>query len=247
MLQTDTNTRAIAYLRVSTAEQAETRNGLDAQQAAIESFAGRQGFTIAAMHTDAGVSGAAPITERTGLLAAIAALRRGDALIVAKLDRLSRAGELETAIVDELITRRGARILSAAGEGTDDASPTGQLLRDIVKAFSRHERALIASRTSAALQAKKARGERVGALPYGQTDEERRALAIIDDCRAAGFSLPDIARELNQQGYTTRTGSPWRWEYVRSLLKTREGKSRAAKSSKQSRARRAAIDAIAKR
>ncbi|HUE88366.1 MAG TPA: recombinase family protein [Vicinamibacterales bacterium] len=69
----------------------------------------------------------------------------------------------------------------------------------------------------------------------------------MDDCKAAGFSLPDIARELNQQGSTTRSGSPWRWEYVRSILKTRAGISRAAKSTKQARATRAAIDAISKR
>jgi DNA invertase Pin-like site-specific DNA recombinase len=247
MPQIHSPTRAVAYLRVSTAEQAETRNGLDAQRAAILTFAARAGFAVTDTLIDAGISGAAPISERTGLTTAINTLRRGDVLIVAKLDRLSRAGELETAIVDELIARRGARILSAAGEGTDDASPTGQLLRDIVKAFSRHERALIASRTSAALQAKKARGERVGALPYGQNDEERRALAIIDDCHTAGYSLPDTARELNAQGCKTRSGTPWRWEYVRSVLNTRAGASRNTRGGKQARATRAAIEAITKK
>jgi len=38
--------------------------------------------------------------------------------------------------------------------------------------------------------------------------------------REAGFSLRDVARELNRKGLTTRAGQPWRFEYVRSALKT---------------------------
>jgi DNA invertase Pin-like site-specific DNA recombinase len=236
--------RAIGYLRVSTQEQAETKNGLEAQQTAIQAFCARQRLDLAATHIDAGISGAAPINERRALLAALNDLRRGDVLIVAKLDRLSRAGELETAIIEELVTRRGAKILSAAGEGTDDDTPSGELLRTLMKAFSRHERALIASRTKAALAAKKARGERVGAAPYGRDDSERQVLALIDECRAAGYSLPEITRELNAKKFTTRAGTAWKWEYVRSILKTCAGR-QTKKTAKTSRARRAALEALA--
>jgi DNA invertase Pin-like site-specific DNA recombinase len=236
--------RAIAYLRVSTQEQAETKNGLEAQETEIEAFATRLRFDLAASHIDAGISGAAPISERRALLGALNDLRRGDVLIVAKLDRLSRAGELETAIIEELVSRRGARILSAAGEGTDDDTPSGELLRTLMKAFSRHERALIASRTKAALAAKKARGERIGAEPYGRDQDERQVLALIEECREAGFSLPEIARELNAKKFTTRAGTPWKWEYVRSILKTRRGQ-RSKKTARSSRARRAALEALA--
>jgi hypothetical protein len=42
------------------------------------------------------------------------------------------------------------------------------------------------------------------------------------ECREAGFSLRDTADELNRKGLTTRACQPWRFEYVRSALRTIE-------------------------
>jgi hypothetical protein len=83
------------------------------------------------------------------------------------------------------------------------------------------------------LSAKRARGERAGAIPYGfalvgdtqrlkPNEKERRALRLMLECREAGYSLRDTADELNRNGFTTRAGQPWRFEYVRSALKTAE-------------------------
>jgi hypothetical protein len=63
---------AIASIRVSTEDQ---RLGPEARRAAIEAWAAREGVHVAAWHVDQGVSGAAPIEERPGLLGAISALR----------------------------------------------------------------------------------------------------------------------------------------------------------------------------
>jgi len=57
---TDSHT-AVAYLRVSTDRQ---ELGPEAQRAAIEAWATREGVTVAAWHVEAGVSGAAPIADR---------------------------------------------------------------------------------------------------------------------------------------------------------------------------------------
>ena len=78
------------YTRVSTDEQAASGLGLAAQMAACEAFTAKAGHAITACHTDAGVSGAAGLDDRPGLMAAIAVLRRGDALVVAKRCRLGR-------------------------------------------------------------------------------------------------------------------------------------------------------------
>jgi DNA invertase Pin-like site-specific DNA recombinase len=64
-------------VRVSTQEQAESGLGLEAQRAAIEAAARRMGQQVAQVFEDAGISGAVPIDERPGLLAAVNALRRG--------------------------------------------------------------------------------------------------------------------------------------------------------------------------
>ena len=42
------------------------------------------------------------------------------------------------------------------------------------------------------------------------------------ECRQAGYSLRDTAAELNRKGLRTRAGQPWRFEYVRSAMRTLE-------------------------
>jgi len=86
-------TQVVTYRRVSTEEQALSGLGLDAQEAAIEAAAAGRGWTVVAGFVDAGVSGSRPPAERPGLAAALDALAGGEAgaLVVAKLDRLSRS------------------------------------------------------------------------------------------------------------------------------------------------------------
>lgn len=110
---------------------------------------------------DAGVSGGLALEHRPALLAALDAIGGGDVLLIAKRDRLGRS-VLNVAMIERLVERKGARIVSAAGEGTDDDGPTSVLMRQIVDSFAQYERAVIRSRTRAAMAAKKRRGERAG-------------------------------------------------------------------------------------
>jgi DNA invertase Pin-like site-specific DNA recombinase len=142
------------YRRVSTQEQAGSGLGLDAQQTAIQAVARRMGLPLAETFTDAGVSGGLPLEQRPGLLAALDALKKGDVLLVAKRDRLGR-DVLNVAMFERLAERKGARIVSAAGEGTDQNDPTSRLMRQIVDSFAEYERAIIRARTRAALAVKR--------------------------------------------------------------------------------------------
>jgi DNA invertase Pin-like site-specific DNA recombinase len=210
---------AIGYRRVSTAEQAGSGLGLDAQDAAIAGAAARLGLRIPDVFTDAGLSGGLPLEQRPALLAAMDALGRGDVLLVAKRDRLGR-DVLNVAMLERLAERKGARIVSAAGEGTDTNDPTSRLMRQIVDCFAEYERAIIRSRTRAALAAKKARGERVGGIPYGQQladdgrtleprADEQRVLALVAKLRGSGLTYQAIADRLNAMGFRSRTGGRW--------------------------------------
>ena len=205
---------AVAYLRVSTDEQ---HLGPEAQRAAIEAWATREGVTVVAWHTDAGVSGAAEIARRPGLVAAIAALREHGAgvLIVAKRDRLAR-DVMAAAMIERMSADAGARVVSAAGEGTDASDPSAMLMRRLVDAFAEYERAMIAARTSAALQVKRTRGESTGEAPYGwQTGEggrlvpnatEQAVIARVRALRASGLSMRAIVAALTAEGVQTRSG-----------------------------------------
>ena len=62
---------------------------------------------------------------------AIDALGKGDVLLVAKHNRLAR-DPLTACWLETEISKRGARIVSAAGEGTDDDGPISVLMRRII-------------------------------------------------------------------------------------------------------------------
>lgn len=222
--------RAVGYVRVSTDQQRESGLGLDAQRASITETAARLGLDLVATYADAGLSGARNVEERPGLADALNAIRRGDVLIVAKRDRIARDA-LISVLIEREVGKKGGRIVSAAGEGTDTDDPSAVFTRRILDAVGELERALTAARTRAALRAKRARGERAGTEPFGyRVNGERRTLhpdaaeqailAVIHDCRAAGYSHQAVADELNRRQLRTRAGSPWRYEYVRSLLAT---------------------------
>ena len=206
--------RAVAYLRVSTDEQAL---GPEAQRAAIAAWARARGVEIVAEYADFGVSGAAEVDARPGLLAAVAALKSADALIVAKRDRLARS-LFAAAMIERLAEKAGARILSADGVGEGDG-PEAEMMRGMLDVFAQYERALIRTRTKVALAAKADRGERVsGHNAYGLTDADAPVLEAVRALRAEGLSVRAIAAELQARGFTTRKGTPLGATQVQRLL-----------------------------
>lgn len=215
------------YTRVSTTDQAESGLGLSAQIAACESFAAKAGHQITAVFTDAGISGAAGIEDRPGLMAAVAGLRRGDALVIAKRCRLGR-DTMAVLMIEKAVSRKGAVILSADGIGNAD-DPASQFMKNVIDAASVYERGLIRSRTKAALAAKRRAGERAGEVPFGWTADaegrlievadEQNVLRLIHELRDAGVSLRVIARTLTDAGHRTKKGNAaWTHTSVKSIL-----------------------------
>ena len=202
--------RYVIYLRVSTDEQADSRAGLNAQMDSCKTYIQRNGGEGFEVFSDEGISGAAGPEKRPGLLQAIASLGKGDALIVSKRDRLGR-DPIVTAMIESAITRKGAVVISAPGEGTDGNTPSDVLMRRMIDAFAEYERLIIKARTSSALQAKKTRSERVGSIPYGyqlssdgihieENPAEQEVIAEVKRLSAAGLNLPAICRELERKG-----------------------------------------------
>ena len=190
----------------------------------------RNGVEIVATFEDKGVSGAAAIDRRPGLMAALDALAEHGAglLCVAKRDRLAR-DTMIAAMAERLAERAGARIVSAdgVGEGND---PAAALLRGMVDLFAAYERAMIRTRTVAALAQKKARGERTGAVPVGcrvgadgrtlESDPaEAEIVAAVVRARAAGLSIRAIVAELAAAGMRTRRGGEIQSTQVARILR----------------------------
>ena len=211
-----TETRALAYRRVSSMAQAEAGNGLAAQLDACGCYAKREGLALAGDFADEGVSGAAPLDKRPALLAAIAELHKGDVLVISKRDRIAR-DVLNAAMIERLVERKGARIASADDIG-NGADPASEAMRGMLAVFAQFERALIRERTRSALRAKADRGERVsGKIPYGfalagdgvhlvEHEAEQQTIAEARRLRASGLTLRAVATELERRGLMSRAG-----------------------------------------
>ncbi|MFT4157579.1 MAG: recombinase family protein [Microbacterium sp.] len=197
--------RFIAYLRVSTDQQADSGLGLDAQRDTIQRYADAHGWETE-WYEDAGLS--AKNMDRPQLQAALDRLnvpakkRDVDGLLVAKLDRLSRS----LADFADLLERARARQWSLVDIdlGVDTSTPAGEMIANVMMAVSQWERRTIGERTSAAMQAAKRQGRHMGrfsALPEATAD---RLLEL-----RATRTLASTADALNAEGYTTATGLPW--------------------------------------
>jgi DNA invertase Pin-like site-specific DNA recombinase len=166
----------VGYARVSTADQ-DLALQLDALGAA-----GCE--TVFEDHA----SGAK--ADRPGLTKALAHLRRGETLVVWKLDRLGRsmAHLIETV---RGLEGRGVGFRSLT-EGVDTTTPGGTLIFHVFGALAQFERDLIRERTRAGLKAAEARGRKGGRRPSVTPDKLARARVLT----ASGLTVREAARRL---------------------------------------------------
>jgi DNA invertase Pin-like site-specific DNA recombinase len=112
--------------------------------------------------------------ERPQLACALAAVGRGDTLVVARLDRVARSQIHLLEVVRDL-DKRGA-FFRSLGDPIDTGSLQGRLMFGMLAAFAEFERGLIIERTMAGVAAARARG-RIGGNPALKTAEGCQALA----------------------------------------------------------------------
>lgn len=206
-------TVVVGYVRVSTAEQADSGLGLAAQRATLTAECQRRGWTLTAVYEDAGVSAKA-LTGRPALAEALAALDRGDAgaLVVAKLDRLSRSVHDAAGLLDRA-GRKGWALI-ACDLGVDTSSPSGEAMAGVMAVFAQLERKLIGQRTRDALAVRKAQGVRLGRPALLPAVVVERIVAERD----AGAGWSTIGRALDaEQVPTAQGGARWWAGTVRSV------------------------------
>jgi DNA invertase Pin-like site-specific DNA recombinase len=174
--QRERNLALIGYARVSTAEQSLALQSDALRAAGCETFFEDQ------------ASGAK--TDRPGLLEALAFVRRGDTLIVWKLDRLGRsiAHLIETV---RALEGKGVGFRSLT-EGVDTTTPGGTLIFHVFGALAQFERDLIRERTRAGLKAAEARGRKGGRKPAVTADKLARAQAHLE----SGLTVREAASRI---------------------------------------------------
>lgn len=172
--------RAVGYVRVSTDDQAREGVSLDAQEARIRAYCEARGWVFTTVVRDEGKS--AKDLNRPGLQRLLGALPRRhrdfDALVVVKLDRLTRSVK-DLGTLMEAFKR--ARIgFTSIQESVDTSSASGELFFNLVASVSQWERRAIGERTKAALAHLRAAGRQVSRwAPYGFRAAPGRHLAVV--------------------------------------------------------------------
>lgn len=155
----------VGYARVSTAGQ-----DLAAQHAGLAGL----GVDEKRIYVDHGLTGRN--RARPGLREALAACRKGDTLVVTKLDRLARSVPDARDIVDEL-TARGVR-LNIGGSVHDPTDPIGRLLFTVLSMIAEFEADLTRARTREGLAVAKAKGRLRGKQPKLKPTQEAHLVKL---------------------------------------------------------------------
>ena len=172
--------RVLGYIRVSTGSQAEDGVSLDAQRHRLTAYAEAFDLDLVDIVEDAGVS--AKSLDRPGLKAALSRVQTGeaDALLVAKLDRLTRSVKDLARLLEEHFGPDQAGLISVA-ESIDTTSAAGRLVLNVLVSVGQWEREAIGERTRDALRHLQKSGVRLGPtrsrLPLRDPDRRGRPKA----------------------------------------------------------------------
>lgn len=237
--------RAYVYTRVSTPEQAVEGYSIDEQdrkcRAAIES----KGWTYIDTFTDPGVSGRT--MNRDGLQKMIAAINAGevDAIVIYKLDRLSRKQRDTMTIIEDVFLANDVTLVSL-NETLDTSTPWGRAMIGILSSFNQMESENIQARTAMGREAKANEGGYAGGKPpigYRADNgnlvivpEEAEIVRLVFKLRKEGKTLIGIAEELNRLGYRTKKGLEFKHSAIQTILANEEtyrGSYRYGKADKQ--------------
>lgn len=214
----------VRYIRVSTATQGRSGLGIEAQREALARFEHAEGFECVREFVEVETGkGSDALERRPQLAAALAEARKRRCVVaVAKLDRLSR----DVHFISGLMAHRVPFLVAELGPDVDP------FILHLFAALAQKERAMISTRTKAALAAAKARGVRLGgpklaharkaAVETIEATADRHAanvLPIIREIKRAGAStLREIADALNARGVSTSRGGRWYAMTVSNLL-----------------------------
>lgn len=140
-------------------------------------------------------------TDRPGLKEAIGQLRKGDTLVVWKLDRLGRSVKHLIELVSKLETD-GVGFKSTT-DGIDTSTPSGRFFFHVMASLAQMERELIVERTQAGLRASRARGivgGRKRSMTTSKIDAAKKLINLgtppKEVAKTIGVSVPTLYRWL---------------------------------------------------
>lgn len=219
---------AVIYARYSSDRQ--TEQSIDGQLRECKEFAASEGITIVGEYIDRAISGTTD--HRPDFQRMIDDSKYGefDAVIVYKLDRFAR-NRYDSAVYKSKLKQNGVRVLSAKERITD--SPEGIILEGLLESMNEYYSAELSQKIKRGMRENVLKGKTTGgniALGYKIGKDKRFE---IDENGAAivrrifteydqGKTFAEICRDLNNAGYTTSRGKPYRNSTLTRILANRK-------------------------
>lgn len=222
---------ACVYTRVSTTEQAMEGYSIDEQERMCKAAIESKGWKYVGTYTDPGISGRT--MERPGLQRMMKDIEAGKigAVVVYKLDRLSRKQKDTMTIIEDLFLENDIDLVSL-NETLDTSTPWGRAMIGILSSFNQMESENIQMRTQMGREAKVAKGGYAGGVPpigYQLVNgelvvdpSEADIVRLVFGMRDRGMTMHAIANALNEHGYRTRKGLEFQHSAVQRILNNEE-------------------------
>lgn len=219
--------RACVYTRVSTEAQAEKEISLQEQERMAKACIESKGWVYVRTYEDAGYTGRN--MDRPALNEMFDAIRNGeiDAVVVFKLDRLSRKQKDTLTIIEDHLFQNRVELVSLK-ETLDTSTPWGRAMIGILSSFNQLESETIVQRTSMGRKAKARTGGYAGGKPplgYKAVDgnliivpEEAEIVRLVFKLRKEGNTMVGITEQLNAAGYRTKKGNAFAHSAIQTIL-----------------------------
>lgn len=199
---------------MSTEEQGDSRNGLDAQLHTCEQEIARRGWETLAVFTEVVSGFSVPMHKRNGLVQAIELCRTSGAILVcAKGDRLSRR-LTERLELMEVSHREGWAVFLCDLPEADPTTAAGWMMQTMMGMLAEYERRIISERTRDAMAVLIRKGKHVGR----PREVDPAAVAYASDLRDDGHNWTEIAAALDRAGYKPPRSVRWDRRTVRHMV-----------------------------
>ena len=215
------------YTRVSTIEQAEEGYSISEQQDKLKKYCDIKDWKVARVYTDPGFSGSN--TNRPSLQQLISDCKNNmfDAVLVYKLDRLSRSQKDTLYLIEDVFNKNGVGFISLS-ENFDTSTAFGKAMIGILSVFAQLEREQITERMTLGRvgRAKAGKAMSWANCPFGYIIQKE--IYEIDPFRAeivkriyrdylSGVSITKITQKLNEEGHVGKNVN-WSYRTVRQIL-----------------------------
>lgn len=166
------------YVRVSTEAQAEEGYSVGAQSERLQSYCKAMGWNSQELYVDGGFSGSNLERPQMQRLIGDVASGRVAAVLVYKLDRLSRSQKDTLYLIEDVFMPHGVDFISL-NESIDTSTPYGRAMIGILSAFAQLERENICMRTRMGMLERVKQGYWRGAgVPYGYDYDRERGILV---------------------------------------------------------------------